>query len=67
MRLLQLPDERKMPLVLRTFYKSFTVLSLFEVYQNKHYTKLRLIVDFIVGMTDSYAIDLYQELKGIKL
>lgn len=39
----------------------------FEVYQNKHYTKLRLIVDFIVGMTDSYAIDLYQELKGIKL
>lgn len=29
--------------------------------------KLRLIVDFISGMTDSYAMGLYQELTGIKL
>ncbi len=38
-----------------------------ENYKNKEYKKLQLIVDFITGMTDSYAINLYQELKGIKL
>lgn len=38
-----------------------------EKYHNKEYKKLQLIVDFISGMTDSYAITLYQELKGIKL
>jgi dGTPase len=38
-----------------------------ETYKNEEYKKLQLIVDFITGMTDSYAINLYQELKGIKL
>ncbi len=38
-----------------------------EKYKNEEYKKLQLIVDFITGMTDSYAINLYQELKGIKL
>ena len=38
-----------------------------EEYNNYEYKKLQLIVDFITGMTDSYAINLYQELKGIKL
>jgi deoxyguanosinetriphosphate triphosphohydrolase, putative len=38
-----------------------------EKYSNQEYKKLQLIVDFISGMTDSYAINLYQELKGIKL
>lgn len=38
-----------------------------EKYPNHEYRKLQLIVDFISGMTDSYAINLYQELKGIKL
>lgn len=38
-----------------------------ETYKNEEYKKLQLIVDFISGMTDSYAINLYQELKGIKL
>lgn len=35
--------------------------------QNKTYNKIQLVLDFIVGMTDSYAISLYQKLKGIKL
>lgn len=39
----------------------------YEKYDNPLYCKLRLVVDFIAGMTDSYAVDLYQELKGIKL
>lgn len=38
-----------------------------EKYKNPAYNRLRLIVDYIAGMTDRYAVDLYQELKGIKL
>ena len=38
-----------------------------ENYPNSGYNRLRLIVDYIAGMTDRYAVDLYQELKGIKL
>lgn len=33
---------------------------------NDEYNRLQLIVDFISGMTDSYAVALYQTLKGIK-
>lgn len=36
-------------------------------YPNNEYKKLQMIVDFISGMTDTYAINLYQELTGIKL
>ncbi|WP_299765480.1 dGTP triphosphohydrolase [uncultured Dokdonia sp.] len=38
-----------------------------ENYSNTEYKKLQLIVDFISGMTDTYAIRLFQELKGIKI
>lgn len=38
-----------------------------ETYENIEYKKLQMITDFISGMTDTYAINLYQELKGIKL
>ena len=44
-----------------------TVYNTIENYENDRYKKLQLIVDFISGMTDTYAINLYQELKGIKL
>ncbi|MFH2142169.1 MAG: dGTP triphosphohydrolase [Bacteroidota bacterium] len=43
------------------------VFSNIEKYENEEYKKLQLILDYISGMTDSYAINLYQELKGIKL
>lgn len=39
----------------------------YESYGNDKYKKIQLIVDFVTGMTDSYAISLYQELKGIKI
>lgn len=42
------------------------VYSRIEKYTNEEYKKLQLIVDYISGMTDSFAINLYQELKGIK-
>lgn len=38
-----------------------------EKYDNIEYRKLQLVVDFISGMTDRYAITLFQELKGIKI
>ncbi len=38
-----------------------------EKYSNSEYKKLQLIVDFISGMTDRYAIRLFQQLKGIKI
>jgi len=34
---------------------------------SQQYRKFQLVVDFIAGMTDSFALDLYQKLKGIKL
>jgi dGTPase len=34
---------------------------------SKQYKKFQLVVDFISGMTDSFALDLYQKLNGIKL
>lgn len=45
----------------RTIYERFTK------YPNDKYNRLRLIVDYISGMTDRHVISLYQELKGIKL
>ena len=38
-----------------------------ENYNLNEYKKIQLVVDFISGMTDSYAINLFQELNGIKL
>lgn len=38
-----------------------------ESHSNDQYNRIQLVVDFISGMTDSYAISLYQKLKGIKL
>lgn len=46
---------------------------IFENYSEKYYSdnqaynKIQLVLDFIVGMTDSYTISLFQKLKGIKL
>lgn len=34
---------------------------------NAEYSKFQLVVDFVSGMTDTYALNLYQKLKGIKI
>lgn len=39
----------------------------FPACDNNAYSRLRLIVDYISGMTDGHVITLFQELKGIKL
>lgn len=38
-----------------------------EKYEKEEYKKLQMIVDYISGMTDTYALNLFQNLKGIKL
>ncbi|WP_372715048.1 dGTP triphosphohydrolase [Ilyobacter sp.] len=35
-------------------------------YKNRLYNELRLVTDFICGMTDSYALELYQSIMAIK-
>lgn len=42
-------------------------LNCFEVEKLNDYQKLRIIVDFVSGMTDQYAVKLYQKLSGQKL
>jgi len=37
-----------------------------STYANKEYLKVLMVVDFIAGMTDSYALSLYQNLHGMK-
>ncbi|MCE6988048.1 dGTP triphosphohydrolase [Dyadobacter sp. CY323] len=44
-----------------------TIFEKIEKYPNDTYRRLQLVTDFVTGMTDSYAINLFQELKGIKL
>jgi dGTPase len=34
---------------------------------NEEYRKIQLIIDFVSGMTDSYALGYFQRLKGIKI
>lgn len=39
---------------------------MYENYTNKDvYSRIQLVVDFISGMTDSYALELYKQLQGI--
>lgn len=36
-------------------------------YPNQVYNRIQLITDFISGMTDNYALELYQKLSGIRI
>ena len=35
--------------------------------ENSMYTKIQTVVDYVSGMTDSYALNLYRKIKGIEL
>lgn len=50
-------------------YKSYSEQVLLNLKLNElnDYLRLRMIVDFISGMTDKYAVSLYQKLCGLKL
>lgn len=48
------------------YYPDSSLLT-FDFDEVDDYLKLRIIVDFISGMTDKYAVSLYQKLCGLKL
>ncbi len=39
----------------------------FHTDQTDTYTKIRAVLDFVSGMTDVYAVDLYRKIKGISI
>jgi len=39
----------------------------FDIMRGTIYDKIRSVIDFISGMTDLYAVDLYKDIKGIRL
>jgi len=41
--------------------------SQFSVEEHSFYKKAMSVVDFVSGMTDLYAVDLYKDIKGINL
>jgi len=47
--------------------KNSLELNCFDIKELNSYYKLRIIVDFVSGMTDQYAVKLYQKLSGQKL
>ena len=38
-----------------------------ENYPNDRYNRIRMVVDFLTSFNDINAVDLYQELKGLKV
>ena len=39
----------------------------FKTQSNSYYEKIRSVIDFVSGMTDLYAMDLYKDIKGIRM
>src|SRR5690606_19925603 len=39
----------------------------FHTGKNDAYAKIRAVLDFVSGMTDVYAVDLYRKIKGISI
>ena len=52
-------------LISDNYKKIYSICSKDKDEAEKLYLRLLLVTDYICGMTDSYAKDLYQELNGI--
>ena len=59
-------DERLIELISRDYKKIYEIYSKDRSDNTKLYLRLLLVTDYICGMTDSYAKNLYQELNGIQ-
>lgn len=57
--------ENKLCELISSHYKYIN--KYFERYPKENYKKLLLVNDYISGMTDTYALTLYQELTGIRM
>lgn len=58
---IQEPDRAYSKLVLRRIPEQY------EVYNNSLYTRILAVLDYISGMTDVYALDLYRKITGMNL
>ncbi|MFL9650169.1 dGTP triphosphohydrolase [Exiguobacterium chiriqhucha] len=45
----------------------FTNIGNNEIYLAHPYKRVQMVIDFVSGMTDSYALDLHQKLTGVKM
>ncbi len=66
------PDARRAERLWNLISRSFKELMKIEERKSElnnvdDYYKLRIIVDYISGMTDSFALDLYRKLQGIEI
>lgn len=62
-------ESKRLGLKITRDYKFYSDEDLFkfDIESLDTYTRLRMIVDFISGMTDKYAVSLYQQMSGQKL
>lgn len=58
-------SDKLMSLVSDNYKKVYEIYSKDKSQAEKLYLRLLLVTDYVCGMTDSYARDLYQELNGI--
>ena len=58
-------QDKMVSLISDNYKKIYSICSKDKDEAEKLYLRLLLVTDYICGMTDSYAKDLYQELNGI--
>lgn len=56
------PDKAKSKKILRLIPEQFSIKS-----EQSLYSKIQSVVDFISGMTDLYAVDLYRKMTGMQI
>ena len=59
-------EDRLISLISDNYLEIYEIYSKVKSKEEKLYLRLLLVTDFICGMTDSYAKQLYQELSGIE-
>ena len=58
-------QERMIALISKDYMRIYKKESEGKSEKEKLYLRLMLVTDYVCGMTDSFAKDLYQELNGI--
>ena len=62
---MQMMDEKMMALISENYRQTYHFHARGKTWEEKLYLRFLLVTDFISGMTDTYAKDLYQKLNGI--
>nr|MCU0327135.1 dehydrogenase [Spirosomataceae bacterium] len=56
------PEKAKSKKILRLIPEQFSIKS-----EQSLYSRIQAVVDFISGMTDLYAVDLYRKMTGMQI